>query len=326
MSDHFANLIRKPYLIFTFDGGGIRGILTATILERLFAFRPEIFSLVDLYAGTSTGSIIASSLAAGLTPLQIKSAYESLAPHVFRANWMKRLPFIGNIFHSKYHNSSLRAELIKVFGDRALGELPHKILIAAFDIDGPVTSSNPLRSWRPKFFNNFQASDANIKIVDAILCSTAAPTYFPSWSRFIDGGVAANNPSMAALAQAIDPQTGGQLLENLLLLSFSTGQSPAFITRRSMPWGWIQWVPRLIDLMLDGNISIADYQVKRLLGTRYWRINPIYPEPIAMDDIRTLEMLKRLGSDYDPKSVLGWLDLYLPKHSLPKPEIWRGRF
>ena len=54
-----------PFQIMTFDGGGIRGSLVAALLRRIEQDIPELLANVDLFAGTSTGSAIALSLAFG---------------------------------------------------------------------------------------------------------------------------------------------------------------------------------------------------------------------------------------------------------------------
>lgn len=51
------------------------------------------------------------------------------------------------------------------------------------------------------------------------MASTAAPTYFPVYNGFTDGGVIANNPSMCALAQAINVKYGNADVHDIVLLS-----------------------------------------------------------------------------------------------------------
>lgn len=318
------NFLSQPFFILTFDGGGVRGALTANLLERITLNRPGVLPLTDMFAGTSTGSIIASSLAVGMKPNQICQAYEHLAPKIFQGNIFKKIPLIGNAISSKYHNQNLKDELIRVFGTIRLGEIPKKLLIASYDIDGPAVESTRPRSWKPKFFNNYQADDCNRSLVEVILSSTAAPTYFPAWNQYIDGGVAANNPSMAALAQAIDAHTGRQKLPIIVLLSFGTGLTPTFIKHRNMSWGWLPWVNHLIDIMLDGNVSVADYQVKRLLDDRYFRLNPILNYSAPMDDVRLLPQLLTTARDYDIAPVLNWLDTNFGNF-YGKPAVMRGQ-
>ena len=57
--------------ILSIDGGGIRGILAAYWLSRLEAqFNGKLRDRFNLFAGTSTGAIIAAGLASGLLDAQ----------------------------------------------------------------------------------------------------------------------------------------------------------------------------------------------------------------------------------------------------------------
>ncbi|MCX6016221.1 MAG: patatin-like phospholipase family protein, partial [Chloroflexales bacterium] len=61
----------RPYRILSFDGGGILGVLTLVIIERIMQDFPDFLAHVDLFAGTSTGGIIALALAKGMHPKDI---------------------------------------------------------------------------------------------------------------------------------------------------------------------------------------------------------------------------------------------------------------
>lgn len=52
-----------PFRIISFDSGGVRGALSARILKRLSNKFPNLISRTHLFAGTSTGSLIALGLA-----------------------------------------------------------------------------------------------------------------------------------------------------------------------------------------------------------------------------------------------------------------------
>ena len=56
-----------PYRIMTFDGGGVKGSLMATLVKRLSDKFPNLLQQVDLFAGTSTGSVVALTLASGFS-------------------------------------------------------------------------------------------------------------------------------------------------------------------------------------------------------------------------------------------------------------------
>ena len=54
------------YRIVGLDGGGIRGLVTLSWLERLSVQHPGWLSSADLLSGTSTGGILSLALAAGV--------------------------------------------------------------------------------------------------------------------------------------------------------------------------------------------------------------------------------------------------------------------
>lgn len=296
------------YRILSLDGGGVRGVLTAVLLQRIEAARPGWLKNVDLFAGASAGSLQAAALANEMTPADLVVYYEKIAPEIFPHHWFKNIPYLGNALSAKYSNYALRRALFGQFQDKQLGQLSKKILIASFEVDSQTANNKRPRSWKPKFFNNFPRQDGAERIVDVLLASSAAPTYLPGYGRFIDGGVTANNPAMCALAQALDAQTGRQKLKHVSLLSLGTGYSGHFLTERDIRWGWLRWAEPLVSIMLEGNVDVADYQVQRLLGDRYLRLNPILSRPVLLDDAGALPLLRSAAEAIDLKPILNWLD------------------
>ena len=216
------------YRILSIDGGGIRGLLVAVVLEKLDELQPGWRDKTHMYAGTSTGGIIALALAKGLEPSVVRDLYYEKSPELFDSHWYELRegpPFL----RAKYSNADLRHELEAVFGDTMLKNLKKKVLIAAFDLHDAEKGH-----WKPKFFHNFAGkdTDGNLRASDVALYTSAAPTYFPTVDGFIDGGVVANNPSMAALAQALDGRAKinpRPMLEDMALLSIGTGFMPRAI-------------------------------------------------------------------------------------------------
>jgi patatin-like phospholipase/acyl hydrolase len=300
---------RHVYHILSLDGGGIRGLLTAVLLERLEAARPGFLDCVDLFAGSSTGGILALGLAAGRTPGEARQLYETQGRLVFADEPIDNLRDLGHALGAQYDNTGLRQVLTAQFGDTTLGDLRRKVLIAAFDLDNGPDHPAPVRTWKPKFFHNFPGSDsdAHERVVDVALRTSAAPAYFPVYQGYVDGGVVAGNPSMAAVAQALEPTTGGQALADLSLLSLGTGRNARTLGAQNNDWGWLQWAPHFISLVLDGGSGVADYQCRQLLGPRYHRLNPLLPERIDLDDVVKVPRLAEIGSRVTLDATLDWL-------------------
>jgi uncharacterized protein len=302
--------LMAPYRILSIDGGGIRGLLAAALLERLEAAHPGFLGQIDLFAGTSTGGILALGLASGFSPLQARLLYEELGPQVFSRSTFQILRSLGNLIGAKYAIRPLKDALAQHFGNLTLQELPRRVLISSFDLDNDPPDSKAVRTWKAKFFHNYPGtdSDGQERVVDVAVRTSAAPTYFPIYQGYIDGGVVANNPSTCALAQALNPLTGNQRLEDIVLLSVGTGFNPRFLLAEDESAGLLQWAPHLVNLMLEGGAGLADYQCRQILDRRYLRVNPLLPEPVAMDAVDRLSTLKRIGRQFDLSFAHAWID------------------
>ncbi|HUK30175.1 MAG TPA: hypothetical protein VLV89_03615, partial [Candidatus Acidoferrum sp.] len=135
----------------------------------------------------------------------------------------------------------------------------------------------------------------------------AAPTYFPVHQGFVDGGVVANNPAMAGLAQALDERAPNQDLADIRLLSIGTGLSPAFIPGDSLDWGLAQWAAHLVNMMIGGMMGVADYECAKVLRERYFRLAPILPAPIDLDAVDQVSNLIADANGVDLTASLSWI-------------------
>jgi len=306
--------------IVSLDGGGIRGVLTAALLERIESGSPGFLTQVDLFAGTSTGGILALALASGMTPSEARNLYERLGARVFKDSFWDNLADLDQLRGAQYSNTTLKEELINQFGSMTLGELPFKVIISSFDLDNEATGMGKVRSWKPKYFHNFPGSDSDghEKVVDVALYTSAAPTFFPVYHGYVDGGVVSNNPSMCSVAQALEPNTGKQMLRNVRLLSLGTGFNPKYLTANDEDWGLVQWAPHLISLMLEGSSGLVDYQCRQLLGNKYLRINPVLPLEIGLDGVDQIPLMKSLASQFDLGDAIPWVKRNFKKQAAPK--------
>jgi patatin-like phospholipase/acyl hydrolase len=298
--------------ILSLDGGGIRGLLSCKLLERLERLYPGYLEKVNLFAGTSTGGILALGLAAGLSPAEIGDLYQKDGIRIFSKNIWDKIGDIDRLYHPDYKNSALEEALNAKFGDLRLGDLKKKVLISSFRLDSGSVTKMGVRSWKPKFFQNFDddPSDCDQKVVDVALRTSAAPTYFPVYQGFADGGLVANNPSMCAVAQALDKNTGKQKLGRITVLSIGTGVLPKYVSGFNEDWGYLQWAPHLITILIDGVSGVADYQCKQILGPRYLRLDVLFDRDISLDNVDEMPYLVQLADREEIEETKKWFSKY----------------
>jgi uncharacterized protein len=301
------------YRVLSIDGGGIKGLLATVLLQRIVATPglENFLESIDLIAGTSTGGLIALSLAHRVDLEKIRKCYVSGGPKVFDDSWTDDLADLGKILGADYEIKGLRNELKKLLGTTTLGQLDKKVLITAFDLDNEDPDP-ALRTWKPKLFHNYpgENSDSARSAVDVGLYTASMPTYFPSVDGYIDGGVYAANPSMCALAQTQDARYGPPASFNEVhLLSLGTGKSLEYITGKTLDWGYASWAQPLVSLMVDGTAGIADYQCRQLMGNRYYRFAPVFPvgTTVHTDEIDKIPYLVEFAESLQMDEVTNWL-------------------
>ncbi len=301
------------YRILSLDGGGIRGIVTAIILERLNSedSLKGWLDSIDLIAGTSTGGLLALGLAHGLDIQRIRKLYEEKADKIFDDSWLDDIIDIGKITGADYDIRNLEKELKKIFARTTLGQLKKRVLITAFDLDNEAKDPRK-RTWKPKLFHNFPGSDSDSKELayKVGLYTSSAPTYFPSVDGYIDGGVFAANPSMCALAQSQDSRLKSRpLMDDVVLLSLGTGTSLVYIKGKELDWGYAQWAKPLVSLMLDGMTGIADFQCRQILEERYHRLAPVFPPDVSipMDDIKKVPYMIDFANGINLAETIEWI-------------------
>lgn len=295
------------FRILSLDGGGIRGLFTLVLLDRLVQAQPDFLEKVHFFAGTSTGSIIALGLAQGFTPAEGITFYTQMGGAAFHDSLLDDLLDLFTLIGAEYHSDRLKQMLLDTFQQTTLGDLRARgkyVLVPTFDLDAV---KDGVRSWKPKFFHNFPGpdSDAAERVVDVALRSSAAPTFFPSYQGYVDGGVVTNNPSMAALAQALRE---GIPQSDICLFSVGTGFVPQFVEGATLDWGFLQWAPRLLPIILDGLMGVADYQCRSILqDARYFRLAPVLAEKIDVDEVKKIDRLLALAQAVDIAPAADWL-------------------
>lgn len=269
--------------ILSIDGGGIRGIVPATVLADLErrAARPAA-ELFDLLAGTSTGGIIALALtapAAGGGPRwraeELVGLYREEGPRIFSRSLVKRVTSADGLLDERYANAHLREALRRYLGDATVGQAVTRVLVTAYDLEHRL----------PRFFKSWR-DDGAVPMALAAEATSAAPTYFEpvvvDGAPLVDGGVFAGNPAMCAYAEArrLHPTAQARVV------SLGTGsQTRAIHESQAKGWGMLEWARPIIDVVLDGSSEAVDYQLDQILGDLHQRFQPILTHASdALDD------------------------------------------
>ncbi|XP_061374285.1 patatin-like protein 1 [Gastrolobium bilobum] len=199
--------------ILSIDGGGIRGIVPAVVLDHLEKAlqkkdeKATLANYFDVIAGTSTGGLMAAMLSTPhpnhpyrplFTPAEIVDFYKKYGPHIFNetSGWNSTYP------GPKYDGKFLHGIIRKVLKNSRLGETLTNVVIPTFD----------LKKLHPVIFSNYKIMtrpSLDAKMSDICIGTSAAPTYLPPYYfknndtefNLVDGGVAATNPAMIAVSE-----------------------------------------------------------------------------------------------------------------------------
>lgn len=260
------------YKILSIDGGGIRGAIAASLLKKIeeeSIASKSLYDSFDLFAGTSTGSIITSAISLKKKACEIVKLYKNRAQTIFpyKSRWaLDRIRLIGQsgISAPKYDAAGLRQVLESELGSKStFGKIDKKkrLLITSYDTIA-----------REKLtFDSADSTFSLISLWEAALSSSSAPTFFPANQLFInkkeysliDGGVVANNPTVLAIATAI---ASGKKPEDIKVLSVGTGDPTREIPFSwARNWGLLEWAAPIVDVLFDGASDVNHFIAGKIL-------------------------------------------------------------
>lgn len=234
-----ADIQTEPFYILSLDGGGSLGVYTLGVLQRV----EELVGIplcqkFNLIYGTSTGSIIGCLLALGHDVKSISQIYSD------------NIPKIMDALNSSQRNKALKKCADKLFKESkfnnetfCLRDEPYHINHKEFDrtLVGVVTTCLENENPRPKIFKSDERMFIGGKgkpgfgctISDAVVASCSASPLFTRHTiltgdlknqEFMDGGFAANNPTLFTITDAIEALEIPK--EKIKVLSIGVGNYP----------------------------------------------------------------------------------------------------
>lgn len=207
------------FRILSLDGGGAKGVYTLGVLKEIEALAGRrLHEEFDLIYGTSTGAIIAALLALGHSVEEILRIYFDLIPDVMRHK------------RKSARTAALKKHAYEILGDKRFDAFVTDIGIVTthYDNTRPMifkTSIKQAHGRHATFQPGFGCT-----IAEAVVASSAA---FPFFERarvvtsnqgepeLIDGGFVANNPTLLAIADAV--QAYGVQKADIKVLSLGVG-------------------------------------------------------------------------------------------------------
>ncbi|XP_014503612.1 patatin-like protein 2 [Vigna radiata var. radiata] len=338
---------RHLVTVLSIDGGGIRGIIPGIILafleqelRRLDGDDVRIADYFDVIAGTSTGGLVTAMLTAPNQynrPLyaaeHLKDFYLQHSPRIFPQNkWWNVIAyvvkFITTLFGPSYDGKDLHKIIRENLKETRLDQTLTNVVIPTFDI----------KRLQPTIFSSFQLKKRpylNGLLSDICIATSAAPTYLPAHyfetktqhghviGKFdlIDGGVAANNPTLVAMAevsnqishegQVGDLKVEAMQYDRFLVISLGTGsqkQEPKYSAKEAAEWGVLSWVSTtngstpLIDAFTQASADMVDFHISsvfRALNSEHNYLR-IQDDTLTGDsssvDLATDDNLKKLVS------------------------------
>ncbi|KAK8309178.1 hypothetical protein V6Z12_D02G109400 [Gossypium hirsutum] len=295
----YGNLIT----VLSIDGGGIRGLIPGTILaflesqlQKLDGEGARLADYFDVIAGTSTGGLVTAMLTAphpneGHRPLfaakDINDFYLQHCPKIFPQDGSPFAP-VANLVKSltgpKYDGEYLHNIVREKLGETRLDQTLTNVVIPTFDI----------KQLQPRIFSSYEVQYnpfQNALLSDICIGTSAAPTYLPAHQfeiknstgevkefHLIDGGVAANNPTLVAMsevAKEINRESSDFFhikpndYARFQVLSLGTGsQNPEekYPAHKAAKWGVLGWLTSehsspFIDVFMQATSDMVDFHL-----------------------------------------------------------------
>ncbi len=310
--------------ILSIDGGGIRGLIPALVLEALerrLAARNKTKPLhryLDLVVGTSTGGIIAAGLTAphptdagkpAMSAAELVKLYNEYGSEIFALDKFRNLREAFLTFNikalrqEKYSAERLEKRLDQYLGEGRLRDALANVVITAYDVGKRVTAYlrggpdiNELDRLKGDDAPPFTHADYRFR--EAARATSAAPTFFEpaqvsdlisgAVRTLVDGGVFANQPAICGFAQA---RALGWEAEDISVLSLGTGyQTREYRFEDMKDWGSLAWInpmqgAPIISILMHGQADSTDWHMQQILGERFYRLDRRLERGRGSDDM-----------------------------------------
>ena len=270
---------QQPIRILCIDGGGVRGIIPARILQEFEEKTSKpIHELFDIIVGTSTGGILGLALTmpnpeqpdkAMYTAKECVGFYLAQSSRIFQKSTWRTLSSGFGIWGAKYDRRHLDEVLGEFFQDSRLAQALCPVGVLSYSLE----------KHAPRLWSSYVAQQTprkNQYMRDAAAVTSAAPTYFlpktitsaqgKETLSEVDGGIYANNPAIASLI-ALAKLYPNFLRKDLVMVSLGTGKRG---DKHEYGFSGIRGISRLISAMIDATGVFVDEALEAILPNNYY--------------------------------------------------------
>ena len=271
-------------LVISVCGGGALGIGPLKFMSLLEKDLGEKLAVVsEAFAGTSTGSIIASGLCEGMSAQELFDLYKDNLETIFKKK-SGALPPIARSNYYRYDNAGLKKLLYKYFPGK-MDKFEKPIYIPTTFMNGESVE----KVW--------DRGDDWMDRAYAILSSCSAPTYFDTLTLdgkvYCDGGMWANDPIMvleSGLKKLCENKKKYRDLfsDGIKILTFNTGMiTPNKAPAKKNALGWLEYI---MDDWIARTGNSNYFEACANIGKEnVCRVAPQVDKKYAMDDLTLVD-------------------------------------
>ena len=290
---------QTPITILTIDGGGMAGILPIRVIQYMQKrLQKPIFSLFDIMAVTSTGSIIGGYLTTPSpitgqvqTPDELMYLYLTESKKIFHRSFGYKVATFWGLFGPYFPSGPKEKVLADQFNGTRLSTANTNLLVSYYS----------LLHRRVQFFNSDLAKaslNEDYHMEDVVGAATSTPSLFAPHNfcnldktycdRALDGGIAVDNPTMAAYLYARKKYPDRDLVIVSLGCGVTDGAIPENAIRGDISGWGLSKAGHFLEAMINAQVLETDLELRRIAhlpGSHirtYYRLTTNFTEPVSV--------------------------------------------
>lgn len=325
----------------TLSGGGVRGSVSALWLQKLYhRLKPEGIDLTDVecLSGVSVGAIMAAALAKPnpYSPDDLVQLFPEIAKEVFTKQYRWVPSWARQLYYGAEYDVKRLHEVLThhLGGEIRLGDCPKKLVITVysqFERRGHHTLAAPV--FAHNFSSEFTKDYQNMRLVDLVTGSAAAPLYFNKhrfkhagqWRAYRDGGMMDNSGIFGALSAICNRfHHDHDEFNNVAIFTVGNGGGFWHDNPENEPAGFRKLEKikdSIVKSLVQGGEMVANTTARNMMGNRHYYLNHTCLPEVELDHVDSIEELLKIADTVSLKQAESWLKGYFREQNPTVPKI-----